>query len=143
MPNCVLRAGGEYFDVVQYLADSSIRACRVFRPGEGKRNGPNWAGFNADVSKFDVEDIPAQVRDALMFLEKHHGDLIKLRTLPNAPTMEFDFAASIDYDIPFPSFHWPVDLLVKMGQLGIELSVTVYPGDRPAPDSEVEPEGGG
>lgn len=140
MPNCVLRAGGEHFDVVQFLATSSIRACRVFRPGEGRRHGPNWAGFNADVSKFDVEDIPSQVRDALTFLEKHHDDLIKLRALPTAPTMKFDFAASIDYDIPFPSFHWPVDLLVKMGQLGIELSVTVYPGDGPGQDAEAGPE---
>jgi hypothetical protein len=129
--SCVLRVIGTAFDVDAYLKDSRLVASVVFRRGEprvtGQPEGP-WraaSGFNVAVSDATVNDLAAQVRDALRFLREHEDDLRRLASYPGMEEMCLDFAVQ-RRDVIAQSDLFPAELLWQAGALDIDLVVTHY-----------------
>lgn len=129
--SCVLRVIGTAFDVDAYLRDSRLVAAPVFRRGEprlpGQSDGPKRgaSGFNIAVSDAGVNDLVAQVRDALRFLGEYEDDLRRLGSYPGVEEMCLDFAIR-RRDVVAQSDLFPAELLWHAGALDIDLVVTHY-----------------
>ena len=129
--SCVLRAIGTAFDVDAYLKSSRLVASIVFRRGEprtpGQPEGPRRtaSGLNVAVSDANVDDLAAQVRDALRFLREHEDDLRRLGSCPGMEEVCLDFALR-RRDVVAQSDLFPADLLWQAGALDIDLVVTHY-----------------
>lgn len=129
--SCVLRAIGTAFDVDAYLQDSRLVPTPIFRRGEprlpGQPDGPKRgaSGFNVVVSDASVNDLAAQVRDALRFLGEHEDDLRRLGSYPGVEEMCLDFAIQ-RRDVVAQSDLFPAELLWQAGALDIDLVVTHY-----------------
>ena len=129
--SCILRAIGTAFDVDAYLKDSRFAASVAFHRGEprvpGQPDGPQRAasGLNVAVSDANVDDLGAQVRDALHFLREHEDDLRRLGSCPGMEEMCLDFAIQ-RRDVIAQSDLFPAELLWQAGALDIDLVVTHY-----------------
>jgi hypothetical protein len=129
--SCVLRAIGTAFDVDAYLKDSRFAAAAVFRRGEprvpGQPDGPQRAasGINVVVSDANVNDLAAQVSDALRFLREYEDDLRHLASCPGMEEMCLDFSVQ-RRDVIAQSDLFPAELLWHAGALDIDLVVTHY-----------------
>jgi hypothetical protein len=99
---CVFNVVGKAFDPDSYLAASGFRATKVFHGGEphskerpeGKRY--EVSGFAMNVSS--ESELPAQVRDAVEFLDTCKDALIKLRSTPGVEDMRLDFPVDLRID---------------------------------------------
>jgi hypothetical protein len=132
MAGCVLRAGGDTFDVDGFLASSSFRPTAIYRRGE--RRHPQIAesrvstssGFNLTVSDDDGEDKGAkQVADALAFIEANRDELRRL-TSRNDVEVCLDFGGILSEGIAAKYVRLPIEIIRQCAALGIELEVSVY-----------------
>jgi hypothetical protein len=132
MSGCVLRAGGDSFDVDQFLASSSFRPTAIFRRGE--RRWPEFAarpvsaisGFNLTVSDDDGDDQgERQVADALAFIERNRGELMRLTSRGDVATC-LDFGCVLRREKFAKSLRLPVEIVRECAALGIEIEVSVY-----------------
>jgi hypothetical protein len=138
MSGCVLRAGGDNFDVDQFLSSSSFRPAAIFRRGE--RNWPDIAscpvsrisGFNLTVSDDNGDDRgEKQVADALAFIERDRNELMRLTSRKDVKTC-LDFGCVLRRDAFVKSLRLPVEIVRECAALGIEIEVSVYADGAPA-----------
>ena len=128
---CVLRAIGTEFDVDAFLKDSPLSTEPAFRRGEprvpGLPNGPARAasGFNVAVSQAGLDDLSAQVEDALRFLDENEDELRRLAAFPGVEEVCLDFAVR-RRDVVAQSDLLPAELLWRAGALDIDLVLTHY-----------------
>ena len=125
---CILRVKHDGLDAAQFLANSSIRAYKIFCGKGSDSKTPN--AFNSLVSRNDDDSFELQVRDAEIYIDKYREDLLKLNRFEGGRCAVMDFYCELNPEYPFPSFHWPPSLLRKMGEVGIELEATIYPMSR-------------
>jgi len=95
MAGCVLRVFGTSFQVDDFLAGSTLAACKVWHCGDralARLPAATNSGFNAVVSEAD--DLATQVSEARLFLRRHHFDLVRLSTLGEVDELVLDFGIS-------------------------------------------------
>lgn len=112
------------FQVDAFLASSKLAPCRVWHVGESNRkNRPpsETAGFNVVIS--DADEIGAQVKDTMAFLDRHHGDLLRLSIMADVEELILDFGIA-RRDVPGQFDYLPPDLVRAAAgfRMGIEFS---------------------
>lgn len=125
MAGCVLRISGKAFAAEEYLAGSSLAACKVWRKGEQLRpNGPASAtsGFNVVVS--DADDLPTQVSDAVAFLRHYHVELVRL-AVAAVDDRVLDFGIP-QRDVAAQFERFPAGLVRAAGELGMGIGLSLY-----------------
>ena len=82
---CVLRADGQYFEVDEFLKNSSLKPSLIYYKGNKKLSNRIYdtSGFNVAISGAEFEDLKTQIDDAIVFLNKEKGELIKLNEFAN------------------------------------------------------------
>lgn len=131
--SCVLRVRGADFAVDRFLAESPLKPVAVFRKGQpqwptANPGGPklNGSGFHVVTSEAEFSMLPAQVTDAIRFLQRNRSELSRLNAFPGVERISLDFGIE-ERDIAAQSESFPPELLRLIGDLGIWLEFTLYP----------------
>jgi len=134
---CVLRVTGPQFDVEDYLRESRMKPCKIFRLGTprlplSRPNGPihTTSGFNVEVSGADWSDLAQQIRDAHSFLTRHEDELRILTRFPTVDDVRLDFPTNLrigENNVAIQSEYFPSGFLKLVGTLGVGLEVSIYP----------------
>ena len=128
---CVLRAGGEAFDVDAFLAESPFEVEAIFRRGEPRLkhrpDGPKCtrSGFNVATSESDIGDLKGQVEGAIQFLERHSTELRRLMAFEGVEGAELNFAV-FRREVPDQTHKFPSELLLRAGVLGLDIALSHY-----------------
>jgi hypothetical protein len=128
---CVLRAIGEAFDVLAFLAESPLRPSAVYRKGEplfaAVPQSPTRtdSGFNLAVGTAGMDDLPGQVREAIAFLDEHEDELRRLGAYEGVEAVGLDFGLR-RRDVAAQSDLLPAELLWRAGALDIDITVSHY-----------------
>lgn len=128
---CTLRFGGADLDVNGLLQACPLPIAAVHRKGSSpvpQRANASRAVrsvISVGVSNAEFSDLPAQIGDALSFAQQHAAYLPRLRSFPGVERVVLDFAVE---DRPgfSQSDIFPAELLLLLGQAGIDLEVTRY-----------------
>lgn len=126
MAGCVLRVSGRAFQVDAFLAASSLAACKVWHLGErrfGSRPATLDCGFNSVVS--EAGDLRTQVSDALLFLQRHHADLLRLSAVSEVEDLVLDFGISLR-DVAGQFERIPLELIRAAGELRMSFELSHY-----------------
>jgi hypothetical protein len=129
MPGCVLRVAGQDFAVDEFLTNSHLRPCAVWRHGERRTpHGPpsRNAGFNLVVSDAPGCDLPSQVRDAIQFLTEHYEALARLMAWKGVEGAVLDFGVE-RRDVVVQCDTLPAALIRLAGGLGLAIEMSLYP----------------
>jgi hypothetical protein len=144
--SCVLRVYGEGFDIDGFLRKSDLIPLVVSRKGEARlgssriQRQEEASGMNVSVSRRAFGDLAGQVEDAVDFLSQNRNELQRLSSFPGVQTILLDFPTE-DRDSFVVRNTFPARLLILMGELGIGLTLSVYPessnsrSDSPTPDN--------
>ncbi|HEY6466033.1 MAG TPA: hypothetical protein VIY69_08585 [Candidatus Acidoferrales bacterium] len=139
--SCVLRVRGADFAVDTFLTNSSLKPVAVFRRGQPQSPAANptgrkldASGFHTVVSEADFSKLQTQIADAVRFLEESHTELSRLRVFRGIDVISLDFGIE-ERDVAAQSERFPPKLLSLLGDLGIWLEFTLYPGPTEASDS--------
>lgn len=131
--SCMLRASGVSFDVMAFLANCELEPVSVQLKGEprfpkSQPNGPIFerSGVNFEASPADFSELKEQMKDTAEFLREHEALISRLKAFPGVENLTLDFGAEI-HPPGWCSFHFPSDLLLSIGALGISLGLSVYP----------------
>ena len=129
--SAILRVSGESFDVDSFVEGTTLKIIKIFRKGE-KRNPkskPNVnSGINIEVSSIDFDNYKGQLDESLEYLESNEEELIRLQNFTGIESIYIDYGAEI-YPPGWCSFYFPHALLLKAGELRIDLGLSVYPTD--------------
>ena len=137
MPDCVLRVSGPEFDPDDCLPMAGLRPYRTWRRGDplaatGRRSQRYHTdgGFCCGVSGVDG-DLGRQVIDAGAFLVRHRSDLQRL-TASAAVACELDFGVwcRVGVAVTVQSERLPASFLLLAGELGVSVTITLYPPAR-------------
>ena len=135
--SCVLRVAGKSFDAAAFLRNSSIPGGiyrdshrRLGRGGADSKHpsSVSKAGFNSTVSAAGLDDLAAQIRDAVSFLTEQKAELHRLMDFGGIETACLDFGVS-KRDVWAQTDTFPAELLRLLGDLGIDLTVSHYAAD--------------
>jgi hypothetical protein len=117
------------FDIEAYLADSPFHQATRYRRGEAQLPGSTklWhsSGIHVAVSEAGLDDLPAQIDDAIAFLDEHEDELRRLGRFAGVEKVEIDFSVAWR-DLATQSDWFPPELLWRAGALDIALRVTHY-----------------
>jgi len=131
--SCILRASGKNFDVEQFVNDCSVKPIAIWHKGDprfpksnpdGKRHEDSGANF--EISSADFSELEIQIEDARIFFKENEDIVCRLRNFPGVESVTADFGAEI-HPPGWYCFTFPSDLLVLIGRLGVEISLSVYP----------------
>ena len=130
--SCMLRVGGKKFDVDKFLALSKLKPTDVFRKGEprskakpnGKKN--EISSINISVSKADFTQVNKQIADAIKFLQKNKTEIRGLTQSLGVDNSELDFGI-VKRNVAVQTDCLPPDLISLAGNLGLGISMTLYP----------------
>lgn len=131
--SCILRIGGQNFDVDLFAKTSSLVADSVWRKGE--RRFPNSkriltvndsSGVRITASDADMDEFAVQVENAIAFIRENETNLRALTALPGVEFAIFDFGLEIRPP-GWASFDFPPELLSLAGGVGTSICVSVYP----------------
>jgi hypothetical protein len=125
---CVLRVSSENSSVEELLRNSSLCVLAFFKKDEISpgRSRPNVrSSCNIEVSGGEVGDLKQQVSDALVFLDAKATELRAILGSENGVHAVLDFAVS-QADVAVQNTEFPAKLLQGMGNLGINLNVSMY-----------------
>ncbi len=133
--SCMLRAGGENFDVDAFLGGCDIEPVKVWRKGDLKfpasqPDGPRIAqsGVSFEVSHADFLDLDIQFADARAWFTENRDFVRSLCQFPGVERVVVDFGAEI-HPPGWCFFTIPPDLQVLIGSLDVHLMLSVYPVD--------------
>lgn len=138
MPGCVLRASGATFKVDQFLEESSLSPCAVFRKGEKEYQASKTrikrSGFNVVVSKASGDKVEKQFKDAIAFLKRNKEEVKRLKETAGVETVVIDFGVDlrVGYDDCFwPGSRLPEELIRAAGNLGLDIDFSFSPDVNP------------
>ena len=126
MVGCVLRVSGSLFLVDAFMAQSGLTACRIWHAGErsvGSRPPVSTSGFNSVVS--EGADLATQVSDAILFLRRYRGDLLRLCSLAEVEDLVLDFGIS-QRDVAGQFERIPWELVRAAGELRMSFELSLY-----------------
>ncbi|WP_406699433.1 hypothetical protein V5E97_11235 [Singulisphaera sp. Ch08] len=129
----VLRADGTLFDPEQFIAESNLEACKLYRKDEplfpkskpeGKKHSTSGITFIA--SNADFHDFCGQIEEATSFLEINWNELSRLRDFPGIESVTLDFGIA-QRDVMVQCDFLPPSLIRLAGELGLGIEITQYP----------------
>ena len=133
--SCILRAGGENFDVDAFCAGSAIVPDSVWRKGEmrfrnvsGSRTIHDSSGIRVVTSDAGFSALADQIADTILYFRRHTEDIKALAGFPGIDVAVLDFGAEISPP-GWSSFSFPPELLSLAGYTGVSLCLSVYPCD--------------
>jgi hypothetical protein len=114
MSGCVLRAVGS-FSPEQFLARHSFATHTAHRHGS----------LVVTVSEADGDALPAQISDALAFVERHADELRALQAFPGVKSVSFNFGL---WQVAGPAQYitFPPSITSAVGALGISITAWFY-----------------
>jgi hypothetical protein len=114
--SCVLRISA--LDINASLSKLSLQAFRVEN---------DCAHFLVSEASFD--DLKAQIKDTLAFLQLHRADMVLIMGKSGANGV-LDFA--IEWrDVAFQFDNFPAELVREAGNFGLSLALSHYPASQP------------
>lgn len=133
--SCILRAGGDDFDVDGFIAKASLEIDSLWRKGE--KRFPKSAtseinqssGIRVVASEADFSQLAEQIEDVISFLRQNLEQVKLLASFPGVEGTVLDFGAEI-YPPGWASFTFPAALLALAGEAGVSLCLSVYPTDK-------------
>ncbi|SIO60498.1 hypothetical protein SAMN05444166_6415 [Singulisphaera sp. GP187] len=138
----VLRADGTQFDPDQFMAESHLEACKLYRKDEplfpelkpeGKKH--STSGITFVVSDADFHDFPQQIVEATAYLEINRDELSRLRDFAGIESVTLDFGIA-QRDVMVQCDYLPPSLIRLAGELELGIEITQYPIDTDGADSE-------
>lgn len=133
--SCILRAGGDNFDVDGFIANASLEIDSLWRKGE-KRFPMSAAsrinqssGVRVVASEADFSQLAEQIEDVISFLRQNLEQVKLLASFSGVKGAVLDFGAEI-YPPGWASFTFPPELLALAGEAGVSLCLSVYPTDK-------------
>ena len=129
--SCILRAGGREFDPDAFLAGSALPEPVIQRrgdppwPGEQDTAPRTRSGFSVTVSDAGMDDLDAQIEEAIAFLDQHEDELRRLGRYEGVEDMTIDFGIAWR-DAATQTDWFPPELLWRAGALDIGLCVSHY-----------------
>jgi hypothetical protein len=128
--SCVLRIGGKELDADALVEIVTLPAYRVDRKGEPRplrtRGVFEESTIHIDVSDAGFADLSTQVADAIRFLGENADAIRAAVRFPGVEKATLDFAVE-SKDVAIDSNYLPPDLLLRAGDLGVGIEVSVYP----------------
>lgn len=145
MPGCVLQVSGEDFDVDAFLAQSPLKPYSVTRKGERRKYLSGDGREVYEDSYFcmlageGAKDcsLPPLDEEVYQFLIKNKSELAVLNATPGVTRILLDFGVS-NMGTYTQSFVFSSKLLRLVGELHMEIMLSIYPIDDDL--SDVEPE---
>jgi hypothetical protein len=133
--SCILRAGGNDFDIDGFIARTSLEIDSLWRKGE--KRFPKRAtseinqssGVRVVASEADFSQLAEQIADVTSFLRQNLDQVKLLVSCPGVEGAVLDFGAEI-YPPGWASFTFPAALLTLAGEAGVSLCLSVYPTDK-------------
>ena len=130
--SCILRAGGDDFDVDDFIAKASLEFDSLWSKGE--KCFPNSAtskinkssGVRVIASEADFSQLAKQIEDVTSFLRQNLEQVKLLASFPGVEGAVLDFGAEI-YPPSWACFTFPTELLALAGEAGVSLCLSVYP----------------
>ena len=132
--SCILRAGGDSFDVNVFITKSSLAIDSMWRKGEKRcPNSSNSeinqsSGVRVVASEAEFSQLGEQIEETISFLSQNLEQVKYLTSFPGLESAVLDFGAEI-YPPGWSSFTFPPELLALAGQAGVSLCLSVYPTD--------------
>jgi hypothetical protein len=133
--SCVLRVAGSKSAVRKFAARTSLPVCRVFIAGEPIWPGSNRltrvTGLNISVSDAPGSDLPAQVKETLVFFRKHARELRRISAAfpRSSPELDFSIWVTAPPETYTHSYRLPPQLLKLAGAYGFTARLSLYPTD--------------
>ena len=127
MLGCVFRCWGDRFDLDLALERAGWTPERSWHRGE---DGHETTGFALAVS--EAPDLVTHQREARAFLDRHDRWIAALRTSHRADGARLDFliASRLGGDVLAHAETFPASLLHRLGELAVDLEVTLVDGPR-------------
>ncbi|MRR56813.1 MAG: hypothetical protein EG824_01155 [Deltaproteobacteria bacterium] len=130
--SCILRAGGDEFNVDSFIAKTSLEIDSLWRKGE--KRFPKSAtsrinqssGVRVVASEADFSQLSEQIEEASSFLCQNLEQVKFLASFCGIESAVLDFGAEI-YPPGWASFTFPAPLLTLAGEAGVSLCLSVYP----------------
>ena len=121
--NCVLRVGGNKFDVDAVLANLALQPYRIDRAGIGRAKD--------NAIHFDVSSAEAFTSEALSamierFIAENKKDLVALRQMRNLEYYDLDVALMIYEEMPMRSLSLSEAALKAIAEVGMSFTVSAY-----------------
>jgi hypothetical protein len=131
MPGCLLRIISEAFDAKQAVADCSLVPCKLWRQGDQKGRTSTRLHENGGatflVSDADGGQVPAQVSDAICFLQTYRSEIAQLVSTTGVEQAYLDFGWDFPYQRSLGQWNFfPIELLKLCCDLGLSICVSVY-----------------
>jgi hypothetical protein len=125
---CVLRASGAHFDPEQFLSDSPLVPCNVFRKDERKSETRTWDTSGITILVSEAGPFLQQVAEAIDFLRSNRTELLRLKESPGLEDISLDFG--VDRKNGFLQSHlFPSELISVCSEFGMGLEVSIYGTD--------------
>ena len=131
--SCVLHVSSSDTDLAPFIAKSRLPIYQSHRRGEmptigRKKSAHEDFGFKCDVSDREFSDLPGQIADALLFIQRHEAELRELRAEYKIDDLRLDFPhwLRIGEATITQSDYLPPSLLSIAGDLGIGIELSLY-----------------
>ncbi|NOU44983.1 MAG: hypothetical protein HOO87_15770 [Methyloglobulus sp.] len=133
--SCILRAGGENFEVEKFIEQNSMKPDSFWKKGDPCFSNSNTnfklnetSGIRVLVSEADFLELPQQIEDAILFFAKHKSEIVKLTSFQGVEDIDLDFGTEA-HQTRWSSFTFPPQLMLLVGTLGVSLCISIYPFD--------------
>ena len=133
--SCMLRIGGQEFDLDAFAASNSVVPDSTWRKGEKRfpksqtsTKISDTSGIRIAASDADMSELEKQIDETLQFIRKNHDELRKAIQMPGVEFAVLDFGCEI-HPPGWSSFTFPPEILSLAGSIGASLCVSVYPAD--------------
>jgi hypothetical protein len=123
---CTLRVSGPCALVAAAVGDSEMKFKESVFAARKRKSEQDETTFNCQVSEADNDDVPVQIDEAVAFLAAHRAELAKLLSREGVEHAMLDFG----WDFPEGKLgqwnRFPIELIRRCAELGIELEVSIY-----------------
>jgi hypothetical protein len=133
--SCILRAGGENFDVEKFMELCPMKADSFWKKGEQRfpKSTVNFklnehSGIRFIVSDAEFSELPQQIEDAITFFTANKSEIAKLSAFQGVEGVVLDFGAEIQPP-GWSSFTLPPNLMLLVSVANVSLCISVYPSD--------------
>ena len=128
---CILRANGENFGVDDFLNQTALIPCNVYRKGEPKFPGNKkickTSGLSINVSDAEFSDLQGQIQEATAFLKICKSEIRALCQYAGVEDVCLDFGIEQRDDAIVQFEYFPPTLITLAGRLGLGLEISFYP----------------
>jgi hypothetical protein len=125
---CLLKV---YSDTDSFRLFEKTTTIPVYSLYDKQEKGKTDYRISFDVSDKDWDDFEGQIKDTILFLTKHYGELEALFKTHNITTAYLDFPiySRLYGDIVNQNDHLPKELIALAGKLSLGIEMAMYTRD--------------